>query len=160
MSQITIKSISAESTLKIRQRILRPGQNLENCVFPGDEFSSSYHVGGFVDGRLVSIASVLQQQEERFNLFESDAQFRLRGMATEEEYRGQGLGTAVVAHCLEKCWNLGGNVFWCNARITAVGFYERMGFTTHDQEFDLPGVGIHRVMYVLMECEGRNLKGT
>ena len=148
MSRITIKLISAESTLAIRQRILRPGKNLADCVFTDDNFSSSYHVGGFVDGQLVSVASVFKQMEQRLNLFESDSQFRLRGMATAEEFRGKGLGTAVVSDCLERCWNFGGEVFWCNARISAVSFYEQLGFTTHDQKFDLPGIGIHQVMFI------------
>ena len=148
MPRIAIKLISAESTLAIRQRILRPGQNLAECVFPDDNFSSSTHVGGFIDGQLVSIASVFKQKEQQFNLFESGSQFRLRGMATEKEFRGQGLGTAVVLDCLERCWNLGGEVFWCNARISAVSFYDRLGFTSHDQKFDLPGIGIHQVMFI------------
>ena len=37
---------------------------------------------------------------------------------------------------------------WCDARVGAVGFYERMGFAVVTEEFDKPEVGPHRGMLV------------
>jgi predicted GNAT family N-acyltransferase len=41
---------------------------------------------------------------------------------------------------------LGGDLVWCDSRLEAVGFYERMGFTVVTEEFDRPGIGPHRGM--------------
>jgi predicted GNAT family N-acyltransferase len=32
---------------------------------------------------------------------------------------------------------------WCDARVAAAGFYERMGFTVVTGEYDKPGIGPH-----------------
>ena len=35
---------------------------------------------------------------------------------------------------------------WCNARLHAVGFYERQGWKVEGDEFDVPDIGPHFVM--------------
>ena len=42
----------------------------------------------------------------------------------------------------------GGDLVWCDARATAAGFYERMGFTVVTDEFDKPGIGPHVGMVI------------
>jgi predicted GNAT family N-acyltransferase len=37
----------------------------------------------------------------------------------------------------------GGDLVWCDARVTAAGFYERMGFTVVTEPYDKPGIGPH-----------------
>ena len=37
---------------------------------------------------------------------------------------------------------------WCDARVAAAGFYERMGFTVVTDEFDKPGIGPHVGMLI------------
>ena len=37
----------------------------------------------------------------------------------------------------------GGDLLWCDARVAAAGFYERMGFTVVSEPFDKPGIGPH-----------------
>ena len=105
-------------------------------------------MGGFLDDRLVVVASVTKEREQRFKTFSSSNQYRLRGMATEQEMRGRGFGSAVLSACLERCWSEGGETFWCNARTSAAGFYEKRGFSTLPEEFEIPGIGPHRVMYI------------
>ena len=35
---------------------------------------------------------------------------------------------------------------WCNARTTACGFYEKLGFEKSGPEFEIPGIGKHFIM--------------
>ena len=37
--------------------------------------------------------------------------------------------------------------FWCNARTTAIGFYEQAGWSTATDVFDIPTAGPHVKMY-------------
>jgi hypothetical protein len=37
---------------------------------------------------------------------------------------------------------------WCNARTPAVGFYEKLGFSTIGEEFELPPIGPHYLMEI------------
>jgi predicted GNAT family N-acyltransferase len=55
--------------------------------------------------------------------------------------RGQGVGTALMeyAHCIAK--NNALDKVWCNAQISAVPFYERLGYRiTSSEPFDEAGI--------------------
>ncbi len=145
---IEIKELTVEETRPLRHQILRPHQTLADCVYPGDEDPESYHYGAHSNGELITIASVFKQLEDRFNEFPQTVQFRLRGMGTIATERGKGHGKAVLEACLEHCWKQGGEIFWCNARTSAAGYYEKMGFDMLPQEFEIEGIGPHRVMYL------------
>jgi predicted GNAT family N-acyltransferase len=69
--------------------------------------------------------------------------FRLRGMATHPQYRGQGLGAALLRKCIEQARHAGGEVLWCNARTSAIEFYRRAGFEAVGEEFETPDIGPH-----------------
>ncbi|MEO0557894.1 MAG: GNAT family N-acetyltransferase [Bacteroidota bacterium] len=73
--------------------------------------------------------------------------WRLRGMATSDAARGAGLGRLVLEECFQVIRDAGARVLWCNARIGAVSFYERLGLVCVGPEFDLPEIGAHFVMW-------------
>ena len=143
-----IREITADETRSLRQSILRPHQTLAECVYPGDRDAETFHLGVFDRNTLVTIASVYAERETRFDMFEVDSQFRLRGMATIEHYRGRGMGAALLHECLRRSWSAGANLLWCNARTSASGYYDKMGFQAIPERFELPGIGPHRVMFV------------
>ena len=41
----------------------------------------------------------------------------------------------------------GAKLLWFDARLIAVGFYKRLGFTIIGDQFEVPKVGPHYVMY-------------
>ena len=49
-------------------------------------------------------------------------------MATDPAVRGTGAGRALVVEGLARVAARGGDLVWCDARVAAAGFYERMGF--------------------------------
>ena len=144
----TIRPIAAADTLGLRQAILRPHQTTEECVYPLDDDESSFHLGAFAEDQLVTIATVLYQVEPRFQQFETREQYRLRGMATQPKFQNQGYGRAVLQTCLERVWEMGGQLFWANARVSAAEYYQKQGFHAIDEEFTIPGIGPHRVMFL------------
>ena len=147
-SSLKIREITAQQTYRLRHIVLRPNQTLADCAYPNDDSAGAYHIGGFLNDRLVVIASVTQEREQRFETFSSSNQYRLRGMASEPEVRGRGFGSDVLSACLERCWSEGGETFWCNARTSAAEFYQKKGFSTLPEEFEIPGIGPHVVMYI------------
>jgi predicted GNAT family N-acyltransferase len=76
-------------------------------------------------------------------------------MATDATVRGSGVGRAMVADGLARVAERGGDLVWCDARVTAAGFYERMGFTVVTSEFDKPGIGPHVGMLRAVPEAGR-----
>lgn len=141
-----VREIESSDTLSIRNQILRPGRPVTDCVFPGDEEDQNFHLGAFVDGKLVSIASFYLENHEKFD---AKVQYRLRGMATLEDYRHKGYSASLIQTGLPIIKSNQGSLIWCNARTSAIGFYEKIGFEKVSKEFHIQDVGPH----VLMKME-------
>lgn len=138
-----IKKISAEQTRPLRQSVLRPGQQQEDLVYPGDAAPESYHAGLFIDDRLIGIATVYHEAKPGES---SQNTWRLRGMATMPEFQGNGYGQILLNNCIAYIVANGGKLLWCNARLKALNFYKKSGFETISDIFDIPGIGPHYVM--------------
>ncbi len=80
----------------------------------------------------------------------NNGSFRLRGMATMPDVRGLGYGRQLLELCFEHIQHHGSDLLWCNARIGALEFYKRLGFTTIGPEFDIEGIGGHFVMWKMI----------
>ena len=50
--------ISAQDTFPIRSKMLFNGQPAETCQFGGDDEDQTFHLGAFIEGKLVSVASM------------------------------------------------------------------------------------------------------
>jgi predicted GNAT family N-acyltransferase len=135
-----IRRVSTEDIRPLRHSVLRPGQAFLETRYPGDD--AGVHLGAFDGDRLVGIASLYE--EDRVG--GPAGGWRLRGMATEPDVRGAGFGAALLVGCIEEVGAAGGTEVWCNARMSAVGFYRRAGFEVISEEFDVPGIGPHVVM--------------
>lgn len=136
-----IRTVHPEELYSIRQKILRPTQTIEDCKYPGDFDKSNFHMGLF-GPELLCIASFYKESHE---FFESSEQYRLRGMATLAEYQGRGLATKLLARSIEELIRRKAQLLWCNARVSAEGFYNKLGFEKFGNEFDIHPIGPHFV---------------
>ncbi len=144
-----IRPITAAETRPLRGLVLRPGQPPESLVYPGDDAPDSFHAGAEIDGEIVGIASIFPEPmplAPDADINPANA-FRLRGMATRPDLQGSGLGSGVLLYCIEHLRDIGTPILWCNARTSAIGFYQRLGFETVGDEFDIAGIGPHYVMW-------------
>lgn len=137
---ISVRQVPAESTHVMRQRILRAHQNLEEMDYPGDRDAETVHFGAFAGQELVGIASIYQQPWGRDP---RPGDWRLRGMAVHESWRGAGVGTALLAACAKHIDSRAGKRLWCNARTPACGFYEGFGLSVQSEVWDGGSIGPH-----------------
>lgn len=136
-----LKRVSAEIMMPLRLKVLRPDGPKADCVFLGDGNPSSYHLG-FYDGPLLSgIGSVIQQAED--GQLQEGGVWRIRGMAVEPSYRGQGIGSKILENLVEHVSKLHGAKIWCNARSGALSLYQKHQFEIVSEEFMLPAIGPH-----------------
>jgi predicted GNAT family N-acyltransferase len=139
---MTVRLVEAELLHPLRLQVLRPGQPPSSVVHDYDHFPESVHVGAFdTAGQVVACASFYIEPMD-----DGRPAWRLRAMASSPEVRGQGYGEAALTFGVEEVRRRGGELLWCNARSGAVGFYERLGWRTIGDEFDIPGIGPHYVM--------------
>lgn len=124
-----IKTINWEDTLDLRHQVLWPEKDLRFCKVAGDE--TAVHFGAYIDNVLVSVAS----------LFTDSRKVRLRKFATSVAYQGQGIGSLLLAHAIVRAEVSGADIFWCDAREDAVGFYSKFGLSIEGRgffKFDVP----------------------
>ena len=141
-----IETISAEQTRPVRHEILRPGMPVESLVYPGDDNPDTFHKGTFDhsdgEGALVCILSMYAEPVPG----RDGPGWRIRGMATLPAHRGLGLGAGLVEAAVAQAHAARVAPVWCNARTSAAGYYEKLGFERVGDEFEIEGIGPHKVM--------------
>jgi predicted GNAT family N-acyltransferase len=147
---IITRSIQPEQTHQLRHQVLRPHQTLAEMTYPHDHDEHTIHFGSFTFETTEPVGIVTLALNPVTTLQDADinAAWQLRGMATRPQARGTGAGKALVTACINHITNHThpDRTIWCNARLSALGFYECMGFVTLSKEFDIPGIGPHHVM--------------
>ncbi|HTD40335.1 MAG TPA: GNAT family N-acetyltransferase [Mucilaginibacter sp.] len=125
--EIDIEQIRPELTWRLRQQVLYPAQKLYEMEL--DEDQEGIHFGAFTDNALVGIIS----------LFEKDKSFQFRKLAVLPEYQKMGIGNALLNRVEEFAKSEGGTVIWCNARVSAIGFYVKTGYAHTGKLFSKNG---------------------
>ena len=139
---VSVEESDADTTYPLWRDVLREGRPVPRLEDP----DGTFHLAARAAGRLVGVV--------RFSPAgcpwrpAARAPWQLRGMATDPGVRGTGAGRALVAEGLARVTAHGGDLVWCDARVPAVGFYERMGFVVVTEEFIKPEGGPHRGMLV------------
>ncbi|WP_221563384.1 GNAT family N-acetyltransferase [Alkalihalobacillus sp. TS-13] len=141
---LKIRLIKPEVTYGLRQKILRPQQTIEECKYASDASEESFHLGAFSNDKLISVASFYQEDDPQIT---GEKQYRLRGMATVETSRGQGAGRSLIEAAEKEMRGRGVDVWWCNARTSVSGYYEKMGLNAIGDVFDIHPIGPHKLMY-------------
>ena len=139
-----IKEIQSSETYLVRQEELRKGKPLETCHFEGDDEKTTKHFGIELNEKIIGIVSVYQVNSQ---LFFNENQFQIRGMAVLEAHQQKGYGALLVERADKYCFEKNASVIWFNAREKAVPFYEKNGYQTKGNSFEIPEVGIHFVMF-------------
>ena len=147
MPAITVRSVPVAQTRGLRRAILRPHQSIQEML---DTEPEGAHAVGAFDGQELIATGLIGPDPKR-----GPGSWRVRGMATEPRARCRGAGTAVLAALLEHAQSEGASSVWCTVRTPACSLYERAGFRTISEEFELPGIGPH----VIMELRFRGSNG-
>jgi predicted GNAT family N-acyltransferase len=120
---MVIRDISWEQTIPLRHSILWPNKPPEYCHVEGDR--DALHFGAFTNDELVCVASVYLKSN----------QARLRKFATKGDCQGQGIGSKMLTFILHSLKNTETKVFWCDARESALTFYQRFGMLPYGERF-------------------------
>ncbi len=122
----------------LRYEILRKplGLPFSGTLFPGDDSESTIHLLAVARKELVGVASLL---------VDDTATIQLRGMAVVPHLQRRGVGHQIVEASKQIAIERN-KTLWCNARFSAIGFYEREGWVQSGETFDIPILGPHIVM--------------
>jgi GNAT superfamily N-acetyltransferase len=143
---VHIERVPPAVTQPLRRRVLRPGVPPERARLAADAHPEAAAFAATTPaGRVVGTAIV--HPEPCPWLSRRTRAWRIRGMATDEAHRGQGIGRRVLDAVLAHVGAHGGDLVWCHARVPARGLYERAGFAAHGRAWDDPELGPHIAMW-------------
>jgi ribosomal protein S18 acetylase RimI-like enzyme len=125
---LTFGQMPADETLAFRQSMLWPDKPLSHVMVPGDD--TALHVGAFDKTTLIGVGS----------FFPAAPRAQLRKLAVAPEYRTAGIGSQLVLCGARVMKSDGLSELWCDARQSACGFYEKLGFVISRDVFSKFGV--------------------
>jgi GNAT superfamily N-acetyltransferase len=145
---LEVEFISAEETMDLRMRVLRPSQARERCLYAEDSVATTFHLGIRIGEALVCVGTLIEQDQPLI-ISEIGLSYRLRGMATDPQFQRLGLGSLVVRKAEEELVRRQIRLLWFNARVSAEAFYGKLGYQSQDRIFAFEDIGPHKVMYKL-----------
>ncbi len=143
---LSIKQIPKEDTYPLRIEILRNGKAV-NYHFVGDNLKTTIHIGVFTGKACIGIVTLIPNSHKSFPKIST---YQLRGMAIDKAYQKQGIGSILVEESLKILNETKCEILWCNARVIALEFYKKMGFSIQEKKFEIPTVGPHYMMYLAL----------
>lgn len=141
-----IKLIHISEIKQLRHDVLWPHKaSLKDCVITADELETTFHMGAVDNDIVIGTSTFLVDNNPQF---ESKHQYRLRAMATSPSVRGKQLGRQIIEASIEKLRTMNIDLLWCDARLEATGFYEKLGFIIKGEIYNVPNIGPHKLMYL------------
>lgn len=122
-----VERVDPVVTRALRNTVLRPGSDVDAVHWPDIESATAVTFAVVRDdGVPLATATVIPAPCP----WRADIQpaWQLRGMATAEEERGRGIGRLALDAAVDHVRATDAALLWCNARDTALTFYERAGF--------------------------------
>ncbi|RRO12504.1 GNAT family N-acetyltransferase [Flavobacteriaceae bacterium 14752] len=146
--KLDFKFVDAKSILKIRHQVLRKGRPLSTCHFNGDNLSDTFHFAAYINDEVVGCVSLMLKSNSKIQDKQS---YQLRGMAVLEKYQGQKIGQQLLHHAEKHLISKNIKLVWCNVRIKAIPFYRKNQYQQLGDDFNIPEVGPHVLMFKSLE---------
>jgi predicted GNAT family N-acyltransferase len=141
---VNVRTISPKDTYELRYKVLWPHKTFDQCSLDIDALETTFHVGVEHEGKIVAVGTFLKQKNDNFP---HENQYRLRAMASSSDLRGKGFGKLVIDFAKDKLKEMNIDLLWCDARLVAVPFYHKLGFKTKGEQYKIPIIGPHYLMY-------------
>ncbi|MCO5934266.1 GNAT family N-acetyltransferase [Mucilaginibacter sp. RB4R14] len=130
---LSIEQITPHLTWRLRRDVLNPGEYMHNMEM--EEDNHGYHFGAFEDNKLMGVVSLFKHADD----------WQFRKLAVIADGQGKGIGTQIIAYITAFVEREHGTKLWCNARLSATGFYEKLGYKKIGDEFHKNGVDYIRM---------------
>jgi GNAT superfamily N-acetyltransferase len=157
--EFRVVEVDAAAVRPLRRKHLAPTGALEEVTYRSDANPTARHFAAMDENdRIVGIGSLHMEDRVAGQEPFGSPGMRLRAFAVEDDWRGRGVGVALVEAALEVGREAGVVEVWGNARTGNLEFYARTGFSEVSSEFELPGLGPHVVVARACEEKGREAR--
>lgn len=120
-----------DEAVALRYEVLRKPLGMVYTPEQLAEEATETHVIAVADAKVVGVLLLKRI---------SDKKLKMRQFAVDDAFQGQGIGSALVAFAEDFAIEKGFSIITLNARMTAVPFYERLGYDVVGDEFVEVGI--------------------
>lgn len=129
-----VERVDPGVTRALRNVVLRPGMDVDGDHWPDIERADAVTYA-VLDDHATPVSTVTVIPEACPWRPDDLPAWRLRGMATDDAWRGRGVGRVGLDAAVTHVRSEAATLLWCNARVVALSFYERAGFVVEGDEF-------------------------
>lgn len=119
LREIVYNSEEYQSELALRDVVLRKPLGLSLFDENLEPEVHDVHIGAFINNKIVGVLILTRL---------SANEVKMRQVAVDENHRGEEIGRQMVLYSEEYSKNSGYTTILLNARKSAVGFYEKLGY--------------------------------
>lgn len=145
-----IRRVDLEQIIDLRHAVLRAGLPRSTAIFEGDRRADARHYGAFDGASLIGCVTL------HLNAWEGSPAWQLRGMAVAPPHQSRGVGRQLLGFLERDLAESPVRQLWCNARVPAAGFYQKLGWAVVSDPFDIPTAGPHVKMTRRLEPGSRS----
>jgi len=124
--EIQYNSEDYRQELELRDKVLRKPLGLSLYDENLEKESNDVHIGAFINHKLVGVLILTKLNSN---------EIKMRQVAVDETWRDKKIGTEMVKYAETHSHNHGYTTMLLNARKTAIGFYESLGYQKVGEEF-------------------------
>ncbi|MEY3655869.1 MAG: hypothetical protein RL114_227 [Actinomycetota bacterium] len=121
-----VEQLAFEQVLPLRVRVLRKGTPTTNAHYVEDLSADAVHFGILRDGEAVATSTWFIKE---CPAQPGTAAMQLKGMAVDDSLQTSGLGRQLIDAGVALAKERNAALVWARARDSAIGFYEKCGFT-------------------------------
>lgn len=126
-----VKSIKEfVDAIRIRVDVFIIEQKCQPGWEPDEEDKISRHFIAVADNKIVSTLRIREVEDG----------IKIERMATDKEYRGKNISKGLIEFVLKEIKKLKPKRIWMEAQVQAKEFYEKCGFKTNSESYDLYGI--------------------
>jgi predicted GNAT family N-acyltransferase len=118
------------AAVDLRYRVLHEPFGVERDDDWNDQDPASTHVVATVEDDVIGYARLIAEEGGKTG--------QIRQVAVAPQWERRGVGTALIQGAIDEAGRLGMTDVWLNARLTAVPFYEKLGFKVTSGVFRTP----------------------
>jgi predicted GNAT family N-acyltransferase len=143
---VHVEVVDGIVTSELRRAVLRPTWPPGSAMHGDGEPEVLHLAARYGDGLVVGACALFPRPYPLRP--DGPPAWQLRGMATAEAVRGQGVGGQVIAQAVREVHERGGRLLWCEAREKAIAFYAANGFHGEGELYLSAETGIpHQLMW-------------
>ena len=121
-----VEQLAFEQVLPLRVRVLRKGTPTTNAHYVEDLSPDAVHFGILRDGEAIATSTWFMKE---CPAQPGPAAMQLKGMAVDDTLQTSGLGRQLIDAGVSLAKERNALLVWARARDSAIGFYEKCGFT-------------------------------